>query len=142
MNGASAAISPSAPPSTACFSPGGSRSLEQEAAREFLPFCIERGIGVIVGGPFNSGILATGAVAGARYNYAPAPPEIVDRVQRIAAVVGRYGVPLAAAALAFPLRHPAVASVIPGVMSKAEAAAAAARAEARNPRRALGGPRR
>jgi D-threo-aldose 1-dehydrogenase len=100
--------------------------LEQEAARDFLPFCIDRGIGVIVGGPFNSGILATGAVEGARYNYAPAPPEIVEHVRRIAAVVSRHGVPLAAAALAFPLRHRAVVSVIPGMMSPAEAAAAAA----------------
>jgi D-threo-aldose 1-dehydrogenase len=91
--------------------------LEQEPAREFLPFCLERGIGVIIGGPFNSGILATGPVDGALYNYAPAPRDILDRVRRIETVVRRYGIPLSAAALAFPLRHPAVACVIPGMAS-------------------------
>ncbi len=100
--------------------------LEQEPVREFLPFCRDRGIGVIIGGPFNSGILATGAVDGARYNYLPAPDAILDRVRRIAAVTARHGVPLPVAALAFPLRHPAVASVIPGMMSPAEVAAAGA----------------
>ena len=99
--------------------------LEQEAGREFLPFCLERGIGIIVGGPFNSGILATGAIADARYNYAPAPPDVLDRVRRIEAVVRRHGVPLPAAALAFPLRHPAVAAVIPGMVGPAEVDAAA-----------------
>jgi D-threo-aldose 1-dehydrogenase len=100
--------------------------LEQEAGREFLPFCVERGLSAIVGGPFNSGILATGAVEGALYNYAPAPPDVLDRVRRIEAVVGGSGVPLAAAALAFPLRHPAVAAVIPGMMNPSEVEAAAA----------------
>ena len=99
--------------------------LEQEPAREFLPFCLERGISVIVGGPFNSGILATGPVAGALYNYEPAPPKVVERVRRIATIAASHGVPLAAAALAFPLRHRAVASVIPGMISKAEVTAAA-----------------
>jgi D-threo-aldose 1-dehydrogenase len=102
--------------------------LEQEPGQEFLPFCVERGIGVVVGGPFNSGILATGAVAGAWYNYAPAPPEVMDRVRRIQAVVARHGVSVASAALAFPLRHPAVASVIPGMMTPAEVANAVASA--------------
>jgi D-threo-aldose 1-dehydrogenase len=100
--------------------------LEREAGREFLPFCLERGIGVIIGGPFNSGVLATGAVPDARYNYAPAPPEILARVRRIETVVARHGVMLAAAALAFPLRHPAVATVIPGLSTSAEVADAAA----------------
>lgn len=94
--------------------------LEQEAAREFLPLCIERGIGVIVGGPFNSGILVTGPVDSAQYNYAPAPPALRERVGRIKAIVEAHGVSLPAAALAFPLRHPAVAAVIPGLMSVEE----------------------
>ena len=102
--------------------------LEQEPAREFLPFCVERGIGVVIGGPFNSGILVTGAVPGAWYNYAPAPPDILDRVRRIEAVAARHGVSLPAAALAFPLRHPAVASVIPGMMTPGEVASAVANA--------------
>jgi len=96
--------------------------LEQEARHEFLPLCVEQGIGVIVGGPFNSGILVTGPVAGARYNYAPAPPAVSERVGRIAAITQAHGVPLAAAALAFPLRHPAVSTVIPGLMSAEEVA--------------------
>jgi D-threo-aldose 1-dehydrogenase len=107
--------------------------LEREAGQEFLPFCVERGIGVIVGGPFNSGVLATGAVPDARYNYAPAPPEILARVRRFEAVVARHGVTLAAAALAFPLRHEAVAAVIPGLSTPSEVAAAAQSASATIP---------
>jgi D-threo-aldose 1-dehydrogenase len=94
--------------------------LEQEALRSFLPLCERRGLFVVIGGPFNSGILATGAVADARYNYQPAPPEILARVVRIEAVCRRHEVPLAAAALQFPLAHPAVQSVIPGARSADE----------------------
>ncbi|HUG63354.1 MAG TPA: aldo/keto reductase [Methylomirabilota bacterium] len=89
--------------------------LEQEALGSFLPRCVAENASIIVGGAFNSGILATGAREGARYNYAPAPTEILDRVARIEAVCARHGVRLAAAALAFPLTHPAVACVIPGM---------------------------
>ena len=60
----------------------------------------------MIGAPFASGILATGAVAGARYRYADAPPEIMSKVKRIEAVCIRYEVPLPAAALQFPLGHP------------------------------------
>jgi D-threo-aldose 1-dehydrogenase len=94
--------------------------LEQEALTSFLPLCERRGLFVVIGGPFNSGILATGAVAGATYNYRPAPPEILARVARIEAVCRRHSVPLAAAALQFPLAHPAVRSVIPGARSTDE----------------------
>ena len=94
--------------------------LEQRALDTFLPYCEANGIGVVVGGPYNSGILATGAREGARYDYAPAGPAILDRVRRIEAVCARYGVPLPAAALAFVLAHPAVVSVIPGAGSAAE----------------------
>ena len=94
--------------------------LEQDPLDSFLPLCEERGISLIIGGPFNSGILATGPVAGAMYDYQPAPPAIVDRVRRIEAVCRRHNVPLAAVALQFPLGHPAVASVIPGCRSKDE----------------------
>lgn len=79
-----------------------------------FPLCEERGVGVVIGGVFASGILATGPVPGARYNYAIADDEQLARVGRIKAVCGRHGVPLAAAALQFPLFHPIVASVIPG----------------------------
>src|SRR5690554_4297836 len=91
--------------------------LEQEALESFLPLCEERGIGIVLGGPYNSGILATGAVPGAYYNYDTAPQEILDRVSRIEAVCQRHGVRLIEAALRFPLKHPRVVSVIPGGQS-------------------------
>ena len=94
--------------------------LEQEALETFLPLCERRGIGIVLGGPYNSGILASGPKPGAHYNYDPAPPEILDRVARIEAVCKRHGVRLIEAALQFPLLHPAVVSVIPGGQSAAE----------------------
>lgn len=94
--------------------------LEQEPLATFLPLCVERGISVIAGGPFNSGILATGAVDGARYDYQPAGAEILARVRALETVAAAHAVPLAAAALQFPLGHPAVVSVIPGARSPAE----------------------
>jgi D-threo-aldose 1-dehydrogenase len=94
--------------------------LEQEALNSFLPICEKRGIGIVLGGPYNSGILATGPKPGAFYNYDPAPPAILERVARIEAVCTGHGVPLIAAALQFPLHHPAVVSVIPGGQAPAE----------------------
>ena len=88
--------------------------LHQEVLQNEFPRCVERGIGFVIGAVFSSGILATGATPGAHYNYAPAPPDILERVRSIEAVCARHGVPLAAAALQFPLGHPSVASVIPG----------------------------
>lgn len=87
---------------------------DQEMLDDELPLCLERGASVVIGAPFASGILATGAVEGAQYRYQPATPEIMARVARIEAVCARHGVPLPAAALQFPFGHPAVASVIPG----------------------------
>ncbi len=95
--------------------------LEQGGAlHEFLPLCADRGIGIVIGGPYNSGILASGAVPGAMYNYEPATPAVLDRVCAIERVCATHDVPLAAAALRFPLGHPNVASVIPGAKSAAE----------------------
>jgi D-threo-aldose 1-dehydrogenase len=94
--------------------------LEQDALDTFLPLCERRGIGVILGGPYNSGILATGARPGAFYNYDPAPQPILDRVARIEAVCKAHGVRLIEAALRFPLNHPSVVSVIPGAQTAAE----------------------
>ena len=94
--------------------------LEQEPLATLLPLCEARGTRLVIGGPYNSGILATGAVAGATFNTKPAPPPVLARVSRIEAVCRRHGVPLAAAALQFPLGHPLVASVIPGARSVAE----------------------
>lgn len=94
--------------------------LEQDALESFLPLCEKRDVGIILGGPYNSGILATGAIPGAKYNYADAPPEILDRVSRIEAVCKAHSVPLIAAALQFVLGHPAVKTVIPGAVNAAE----------------------
>jgi len=91
--------------------------LEQESLESFLPLCEKRGIGIVLGGPYNSGILATGPVPGAFYNYSEAPREILDRVARIEAVCTRHGVKLIEAALRFPLLSPVVCSVIPGGQS-------------------------
>ena len=88
--------------------------LDQEVLDAEFPALAERGIGVIIGAVFASGILATGPVDGATYAYGPASQEIKDKTARIAAVCERHGVPLAAAALQFPLGHPQVAAVIPG----------------------------
>jgi D-threo-aldose 1-dehydrogenase len=86
----------------------------QEALDEELPLCVERGIGVVIGAPFASGILATGAGPGASYGYRDAGADVLEKTRRIEAVCARHGVPLGAAALQFPLGHPAVAAVIPG----------------------------
>jgi len=104
-----------------CFMLAGQYTLlNQDALPELLPYCARAEIGVLLAAPFNSGILATGAVPGARYFYQPAPPEILDRTRRLEAVCARHGVPLAAAALQFPLGHPAVAAVVAGARSAAE----------------------
>jgi D-threo-aldose 1-dehydrogenase len=97
--------------------------LEQAPLVEFLPLCERRNIGVVVGGIFNTGILATGAVEGAYYDHRPAPPEIVQRVQALERICDAFNVPIAAAALQFPLAHPAVTSVIPGARSAKRIAA-------------------
>jgi D-threo-aldose 1-dehydrogenase len=94
--------------------------LEQESLDSFLPLCVERGIGIVLGGPYNSGILASGPRPGAYYNYDVAPPEILERVRRIEEVCAAHGVALIEAALRFPLGHPAVVSVIPGAQSADE----------------------
>lgn len=93
--------------------------LEQDPLDRFFPKCSEHGASIILGGAYNSGILATGTRGGGEmhYNYAPAPPAIIARTQRIEAIADRHGVTLAAAALQFPLAHPVVASVIAGVGS-------------------------
>ncbi len=90
--------------------------LDQGVLDAEFPACAARGVGVVIGAVFASGILATGAVAGAKYAYADATPELLDRVRRIEAVCARHAVPLPAAALQFPLGHPSVAAVIPGAI--------------------------
>ncbi|WP_415145989.1 aldo/keto reductase [Limimaricola cinnabarinus] len=94
--------------------------LEQTALDSFLPLCERRDVGIILGGPYNSGILAIGAAPGARYDYAPAPEAVLERVRRIETVCTAHATPLIAVALQFPLAHAAVRSVIPGASSADE----------------------
>jgi D-threo-aldose 1-dehydrogenase len=91
--------------------------LEQGALETFFPACRKKGISIVIGGPYNSGILAAGTKSKQTltYNYESAPPDIIKKVQRLEQCCERYNVPLAAAALQFPLAHPVVASVIPGL---------------------------
>jgi D-threo-aldose 1-dehydrogenase len=93
--------------------------LEQGALDDLLPACAHSGTSIVVGGPYNSGILATGTRQGGtlHYDYGMAPQNVIERVRRLEAHAERHGVPLAAAALQFPLAHPRVASVIPGLGS-------------------------
>ena len=104
--------------------------LEQEAQATFLPLAASRGIGIVLGGPYNSGILATGPKPGAFYNYDPAPQHILDRVTKIEAVCKSHNVRMVDAAFQFPLCHPAVVSVIPGGQGVAEVDANVAAATA------------
>jgi D-threo-aldose 1-dehydrogenase len=97
--------------------------LEQGALDDLLPLCVERGVRVVAVGAFNSGLLSRPRPEpGLKYNYEDAPAELVDRARRIAAVCERHGVTLPAAALQFPLAHPAVASVGVGCRSAEQVA--------------------
>jgi len=97
--------------------------LEQPALETLLPLCVERRVSILCGGPFNSGILAAGSRAASRahYNYAAPPAEVVARVRALEELCAEYQVPLQAAALQFPLGHPAIASVVAGCVNDAEA---------------------
>ncbi len=100
-----------------CFLLAGRYTLiDHTALPEFLPLCEKKKISIIIGGPYNSGILAGGTT----FNYAPAAPELLDRVKAIEAVCTRHSVDLKAAALQFVFGHPAVASVIPGARTPSE----------------------
>lgn len=103
--------------------------LEQPALETLLPLCERKGVSILCGGPFNSGVLASGSKAGAKthYNYAPPPADVLARVAKLEAVCAEFDVPLQAAALQFPLGHPRVASVIAGAASGEESRNIAAR---------------
>jgi D-threo-aldose 1-dehydrogenase len=94
--------------------------IDHTGLRELLPIYEQKQISVTIGGPFNSGILATGARPGATYNYVEASPAVLEHVSKVEAVCARHKVQLKAAALQFPLAHPAVAAIIPGARSTAE----------------------
>jgi D-threo-aldose 1-dehydrogenase len=108
--------------------------LDQPALDELLPLCLDRGVAVVAGGVFNAGILAT-VEPGGVYDYAEAPPELVERARRIAEVCARHGVELPEAALALPRAHPAVASVVVGAHDPSQVSVNARRARAAVPLR-------
>ena len=102
--------------------------LEQPAAADLLPAALENGVGVVIAGVYNSGLLARDQVAAdATYDYAQAPTELIERAQALAAVCGRYGVTLPQAALAFVSGHPAVVSTVIGLRTPAQVTDSVAR---------------
>ena len=104
-----------------CFLVAGRYTLlDHSALPELLPLCEQKGISVILGGPYNSGILASDLSPGTHYFYTEAGADVLERARKIKAVCDRHGVPLKAAALQFGLAHPAVAATIPGPRSAAE----------------------
>ena len=105
-----------------CFLLAGRYTLvDQSALPEFLPLCHEKNISVIIGAPHSRGLLASDLSQASSFSHLPVQPELVERARRCKAVCDRHGVPLQAAALQFIMAHPAVASVIPGPRSIAEA---------------------
>jgi D-threo-aldose 1-dehydrogenase len=88
--------------------------LDRSGAERLLPECVKRGVGIVLGGPYNSGILATGPIPNAQYDYEAAKPAILEKAAKLQSICAAHGVSLAEAALRFPLRHPAILSVIPG----------------------------
>src|SRR5690349_17388062 len=107
--------------------------LEQGGLEAFLPECVKRNVSVILGGPYNSGILTGGVKPGATHDYVAASAGLIETAQKIEAVCQRHGVELGAAALQFPLFHPAVCAVIPGALSASEVKQNIARLSAKIP---------
>jgi D-threo-aldose 1-dehydrogenase len=94
--------------------------LDRSARDELLPLCEGRNVSVLAAAPFDSGILATGAIPGATYDYRPADEPTLARVRAMETACARFNVPIAAAALQFPLRHRSVASVVTGMRDARE----------------------
>jgi D-threo-aldose 1-dehydrogenase len=111
----------------------GRYTLLEQGALGFMDRAAAKGVGVVIGGPYNSGILASGPKPGAHYNYAPAPADILARAARLDAVCKSHGVRLVDAAFRFPLLHPATVSVIPGGQGQSEMASNVEAAGARIP---------
>lgn len=107
--------------------------LEQGALEAFLPECAKRNVSVILGGPYNSGILTGGVTDKATHDYVQAPRELIEKARKIEAICKRHGVELGAAAMQFPLFHPAFCAVIPGALSVAEVKQNVSRISARIP---------
>ena len=94
--------------------------LDHSALHELMPICLEKDISLILGGPYNSGILASNLEEESTYFYDPSPPEVIKKAKKIKQVCDRYSTPLKAAAIQFGLMHPSVASTIPGPRSPEE----------------------
>ena len=108
--------------------------LENSAADELLPFALERGVGVVAAAIYNSGLLSRAEVpSDSRYDYVQAPAELIERARAIAAVCGRHGVTLPDAAVQYPLRHPAVVSVVVGTRTAEQVDSSVDRYEAAIP---------
>lgn len=104
-----------------CFLLAGRYTLiDHTGLKELLPLCAKKAISIVIGGPYNSGILATGARPGAKFDYHQPSPDLLEKVRQIEEICGRHSIPLKAAALQFPLAYPAVAAIIPGARSVAE----------------------
>jgi D-threo-aldose 1-dehydrogenase len=93
--------------------------LEQESLDTLLPLALERNVGIVAGGVFNGGLLVEPGPT-STYNYAPAPPEIIERAQELERVCRELDVPLRAAAIQFPLAHPAISTIVVGACSPQE----------------------
>ncbi len=98
----------------------GRYTLLEQTSLDFLQLCQAKGIGIFLGGVYNSGILASDLQAGAKYNYADAPEPIMVKARAIKALCDQYGVPLNVAALQFARAHPAVTALVVGAVSPAE----------------------
>jgi D-threo-aldose 1-dehydrogenase len=103
-----------------CLLLAGRYTLLEQGSLTFMDECAAKGVKVLLGGVYNTGILATGAVAGAKYQYADAPRHILQQVRQMEALCAAHGISLRAAALHFPLAHPAVASLMVGAQSAGE----------------------
>src|ERR1700760_4985689 len=107
--------------------------LEQGGLEALMPECVKRNVSMILGGPYNSGILTGGVKPGATHDYVAAPAPLIAKAQAIEAICQRHGVELGAAAMQFPLFHPAICSVIPGALGVSEVKQNVARLSARIP---------
>lgn len=112
-----------------CLLAGRYSLLDQTALSSLLPLCERRQVGIVIGGAFNSGILAAHAGGHRKFNYGDAPKEVVDKVERLQLVCNQFNVEMPAAALQFPLAHPSVVSVVVGCRSAAEIEQGARRLE-------------
>lgn len=100
--------------------PGGYTLLDRAAAENLLPACAARGVSVLLAGPYESGVLATGAADGAMFKYEPAREAVIAQVQEFARLCGEADIPLGAAALQFPFTHPAVVGIVVGMADRSE----------------------